>query len=63
MPVLGKEVKVQGMSQPAVLNEDGMYFYGNDGKKVYTCTRTFVDVYVHVHVHMCLHPQATTTGF
>ena len=26
---------MQGMARPATLNEDGLYFYGNDGKKVY----------------------------
>ena len=32
--MVGKEVKVQGMTRPATLNEDGLYCYGNDGKKV-----------------------------
>jgi len=34
MPEVGTEVKVDGMSQPAVVNVDGMYLFGNDGKKV-----------------------------
>ena len=33
--MVGKEVEVEGMTRPAVLNEDGMYFYGNNGKKVH----------------------------
>ena len=30
----GREVAVEGLASPAVLNEDGMYFTGSDGKKV-----------------------------
>ena len=33
-PVAGEEIEVDGMTSPAVLNEDGIYFFGSDGKKV-----------------------------
>ncbi|CAI8056591.1 Cytosolic 10-formyltetrahydrofolate dehydrogenase [Geodia barretti] len=33
-PVAGEEMEVDGMTSPAVLNEDGIYFFGSDGKKV-----------------------------
>ena len=36
LPVEGSEVKVEGLAQPAVVNSDGMYIFGNDGKKVCT---------------------------
>lgn len=34
LPEVGTEVKVDGLSRPAIVNSDGMYIYGNDGKKV-----------------------------
>lgn len=34
LPEEGTEVKVQGLSKPAIVNSDGMHIYGNDGKKV-----------------------------
>ena len=34
LPVEGTEVKVDGLAKPAVVNSDGMYIFGNDGKKV-----------------------------
>lgn len=34
LPEEGAEVKVEGLSKPAVVNSDGMYIYGSDGKKV-----------------------------
>ena len=34
VPVMGTEVQVEGLSQPAVVNNDGMYIFGTDGKKV-----------------------------
>ena len=34
LPEEGTEVRVQGLSKPAIVNGDGMYIYGNDGKKV-----------------------------
>ena len=33
-PVVGKEVVVPGLPRPAVVNNDGMYIFGNDDKKV-----------------------------
>ncbi len=33
-PVRGTKVKVDGMSQDAVVHDYGMLFYGNDGKSV-----------------------------
>ena len=33
-PVTGREVEVDEVTSPAVLNEDGIYFFGSDGKKV-----------------------------
>lgn len=33
-PVVGQEVIIQGLSRPAVVNNDGMYIYGSDDKKV-----------------------------
>ena len=33
-PVRGTKVKVEGMSQEAVVHDYGMLFYGNDGKAV-----------------------------
>ncbi len=41
LPVDGTEVKVEGLSKPAVVNSDGMYLFGNDGKKVGYCTFYF----------------------
>ena len=35
-PVRGTKVKVEGMSQEAVVHDYGMLFYGNDGKAVST---------------------------
>ena len=34
LPEEGTEVTVEGLSKPAIVNSDGMYVYGNDGKKV-----------------------------
>lgn len=34
LPEEGTEVNVQGLSKPAIVNSNGMYIYGNDGKKV-----------------------------
>ena len=34
LPVEGSEVNIAGLSQPAVVNGDGMYIFGSDGKKV-----------------------------
>ena len=36
-PVRGKEVAVEGMAAPAILSEDGLTFFGSDGKKVLVC--------------------------
>lgn len=33
-PVAGHEVIIPGLSRPAVVNDDGMYLYGNDDKKI-----------------------------
>ena len=33
-PVVGKEVIIPGLSRPAVVNDDGMYLYGKDDKKI-----------------------------
>ena len=33
-PVVGKEVIIPGLTRPAVVNDDGMYLYGNDDKKI-----------------------------
>ena len=33
-PVVGQEVIIPGLSRPAVVNNDGMYIYGNDDKKI-----------------------------
>ena len=27
-------MKIEGLSKPAIVNIDGMYLFGNDGKKV-----------------------------
>lgn len=35
---VGTEVAVEGLSKPAVVNVDGMYLFGNDGKKVRVVT-------------------------
>ena len=48
--VEGSEVNISGLARPAVVNNDGMYIFGSDGKKVY---------YVHRNscicsVHECL---------
>ena len=37
-PVVGREVAIEGMGKPAVVNNDGMYLVGSDGKKVQYCT-------------------------
>ena len=37
LPVEGSEVSIAGLSRPAVVNNDGMYIFGSDGKKVRTC--------------------------
>ena len=34
LPVKGSEVNIAGLSRPAVVNNDGMYIFGSDGKKV-----------------------------
>ena len=34
LPVEGSEVNVAGLCRPAVVNSDGMYIFGSDGKKV-----------------------------
>jgi len=34
LPAEGIEVAVEGLSKPAVVNNDGMYIFGSDGKKV-----------------------------
>ncbi len=31
---MGTEVAIEGLAKPAVVNVDGMYLFGNDGKKV-----------------------------
>ncbi len=36
LPVEGREVTVEGLEKPAVVNNRGMYLYGSDGKKVHT---------------------------
>lgn len=33
-PVVGQEVIIPGLSRPAVVNNDGMYIFGNDDKKI-----------------------------
>ena len=33
-PVVGREVTIEGLKKPAVVNNDGMYIFGADGKKV-----------------------------
>ena len=58
LPVEGSEVSISGLSRPAVVNNDGMYIFGSDGKKVhtlymYTVQCTYMYMYnVHVHVHV-----------
>ena len=39
LPVEGSEVNISGLPQPAVVNNDGMYIFGSDGKKVNTQCR------------------------
>ena len=34
LPVEGSEVNISGLARPAVVNNDGMYIFGSDGKKV-----------------------------
>ena len=34
LPVEGSEVNISGLPRPAVVNNDGMYIFGSDGKKV-----------------------------
>ena len=36
LPVEGTEVTISGLDDPAVVNSDGMYIFGGDGKKVST---------------------------
>ena len=44
LPVEGSEVNISGLARPAVVNNDGMYIFGSDGKKVY---------YAHIHRNPC----------
>ena len=43
-PVVGREVTVEGLKKPAVVNNDGMYIFGTDGKKVH-CKRAYMYVF------------------
>ena len=47
LPVEGSEVNISGLSRPAVVNNDGMYIFGSDGKKVNTCT-----MYMYMYMYM-----------
>lgn len=42
-PVVGKEVIIPGLSRPALVNNDGMYLYGNDDKKILVTQLQFED--------------------
>lgn len=42
-PVVGKEVIISGLSRPAVVNDDGMYIFGNDDKKILVTQLQFED--------------------
>ena len=33
-PVTGREIEIEGLSQPAVITQNGLVMYGSDGKKI-----------------------------
>lgn len=41
--MVGKEVIIPGLSRPAVVNDDGMYIFGNDDKKILVTQLQFED--------------------
>jgi len=41
--VVGREVMIPELSRPAVVNNDGMYLYGNDDKKILITQLQFED--------------------
>jgi len=43
LPAEGIEVAIEGLSKPAVVNNDGMYIFGSDGKKVLVGQLQFED--------------------
>ena len=52
-PVRGTKVKVEGMSQEAVVHDYGMLFYGNDGKAVSTkMSLTFFQEIKNIHLRI-----------
>lgn len=55
-PVVGREVEVGGRASPAILNEDGMTFFGSDGKKVLWLLYMYVSMYVctYVCIYVCM---------
>jgi len=42
-PVVGREVMIPELSRPAVVNNDGMYLYGSDDKKILVTQLQFED--------------------
>ena len=42
-PVVGREVMIPELSRPAVVNNDGMYLFGSDEKKILVTQLQFED--------------------
>ena len=58
LPVEGLEVNISGLSRPAIVNNDGMYIFGSDGKKVHGKNGRLVLIVMYVKHSVCLYSQS-----